>query len=268
LWANNWWLQQLFITDGKVYLGHVEHSPVDPRPRGAPFICLEVETGEEVWRMDGFRQTCWGGKAVIGDSIIVGQNTYDQRVYAIGKGPSATTVSASPAVSVHGDNILVKGMVTDISPGTEEYALTARFPQGVPVVSDANMSAWMQYVYMQFERPSDIVGVEVVISVLDPNNNCYEVARTTSDASGYFGCAFEPEVPGLYTVVASFEGSGAYYGSYAETFINVEEAPQATPTPTPTPASAADLYFLPVSAGMIVAIAIVLALLVLLLRKQ
>jgi outer membrane protein assembly factor BamB len=53
LWANNWWLQQLIVADGKVYLGHGEHSPIDPRPRGAPFVCLDVETGEEIWRLDG-----------------------------------------------------------------------------------------------------------------------------------------------------------------------------------------------------------------------
>ncbi len=268
LWANNWWLQQMFIADGKVYLGHVEHSPVDPRPRGAPFICLDVETGDEVWRIDGYRQTCWGGKATIADSIITLQDTYDQRVYTVGKGPSATTVEALPAVSVHGDNIVVKGMVTDISPGTAKYALTARFPHGVPAVSDANMSAWMQYVYMQFERPADVVGVEVIISVLDPNNNCYEVATTTSDASGYFGCTFEPEVPGFYKIVATFEGSKAYYGSFAETFVNVEEAPQPTPEPTPTPASVADLYLVPGIAGIIVAIAVVGALIMLMLRKR
>ena len=46
-------------------------------------------------------------------------------------------------------------------------------------------------------------------------------------------------------------------------------APAATPSPTPTPASAADLYFVPLSIGMIVAIVIIGALLaVLILRKR
>jgi len=123
-------------------------------------------------------------------------------------------------------------------------------------------------VYKQFERPADAVGVDVIVSVLDPNNNCYEVARTTSDASGYFGCTFEPEVPGVYKVVATFEGSGAYYGSFAETFINVEETPEPTPVPTPTPESVADMYFLPVSTGIIVAIIVVLVLMVLMMLRR
>ena len=37
LWGNNWPVYPMFITDGKIYLGHSEHSPVDPKSRGAPF---------------------------------------------------------------------------------------------------------------------------------------------------------------------------------------------------------------------------------------
>jgi outer membrane protein assembly factor BamB len=265
LWSNNWPLYMGFITDGKIYLHSAEHSPVDPRPRGAPTICLDVETGELVFEIN-LRGHHWGESPIIGDSIMAMYNSYDQRVYAVGKGPSATTVTASPEVSVHGSSVLVKGMVTDISPGTQEYALTARFPRGVPAVCDENMSDWMQYVYMQFERPADMVGVEVVIEVLDPNNNYYEVGRTTSDASGYFGCEFTPEVPGLYKIITSFAGSGAYYGSFAETFINVEEAPAATPAPTPTPAPMTDTYVMGFGIAMIIAIVIGFALL--LLRKR
>jgi hypothetical protein len=269
LFANNWWLDTCFITDGKIYLGHEEHSPINPLPRGAPFICLNATTGDEIFRANGlFRQNHWGGRAIIGDSIIAGIDTYDLNVYAIGKGPSATTVTAAPEVSVHGSSVLVKGMVTDVSPGTNDAALTMRFPNGVPAVSDANMSDWMMYVYKQFPRPADVVGVDVVVSVLDPNNNCYEVGKATSDASGVYGVAFTPQVPGKYTVIASFEGSGAYYGSFAETVINVEEAPAATPGPTPTPASMTDAYVLGIGAGAIIAIVVIGLVIILMLRKR
>jgi hypothetical protein len=165
-----------------------------------------------------------------------------------------------------GAPVVVKGMVTDISPGTEEYALTARFPNGVPAVSNANMSEWMLYVYKQFERSADAVGVEVVVSVLDPNNNCYEVGRATSDASGAYGVAFTPEVPGKYTVIASFAGSGAYYGSYAQTALDVKEEPAITPEPTPTPAPRTDTYVLGIGTAILIAVIIGFALL--LLRKR
>jgi outer membrane protein assembly factor BamB len=269
LWANQWWMAVQFIADGKLYLGHEEHSPIDPRPRGAPYVCLNATTGEEIFRADGlFRQNHWGGSSIMGDSIIATMDAFDQRVYGIGKGPSATTVSAPDDAQPFGTPVLVKGTVTDVSPGTEEYALTARFPSGVPAVSDANMSAWMLHVYKQFERPADVVGVEVVVSVVDPNNNVYEVGRTTSDASGFYLVSFAPEVPGDYNVVASFAGSGGYYGSFAETGITVVESPAATPEPMPTPASAADLYLVPGIVGIIIAIAVVGAVIVLMLRKR
>ena len=267
--GNNWWGWISLISDGKVYVGHLEHSAEQPLPRGAPFVCLNATTGDVIWRVNGmFRQTRWGGNAVIGDSIIATMDTYDQRVYAIGKGPSATTVTASPEISVHGSKILVKGMVTDISPGTKDAGLTMRFPNGVPAVADESMSDWMLYVYKQFECPANVTGVEVVVEVLDPNNNYYEVARATSDGTGFYHCTFDPPVPGEYTIIASFKGSKAYWGSYAQTAIYVEDAPQPTPEPTPTPASVADIYFLPVSISMIIAIVIVLILLILLLRKK
>jgi hypothetical protein len=268
-WSNNWWLKPLFIADGKIYLGHTEHSVNTPMPRGAPFICLNATTGEEIWRVNGmFRQTRWGGRGIIGDSIIATMDTYDQRVYAIGKGPSATTVSAGPAGSVLGSGVVVTGMVTDVSPGTNDAGLKMRFPNGVPAVADENQSDWMLHVYKQFELPADVVGVEVVISVLDPNNNCYEVGRATSDASGFFHCAFTPPVPGEYTVYANFEGSKAYWQSSAETAIFVDPAPDPTPAPTPTPAPMTDTYLLGSTIGIIVAIIVVGLLLFLLLRKR
>ena len=269
LWGNNWNVDIDFISGEKLYLFHSEHSPVNPLFRGAPAICINATTGEEIWRVDGLlRTTDWGGSAIMGDSVIAMYNSYDQQVWAIGQGPSAITVSAAPKFSVEGDSVLVEGMVTDVSPGTNDLAITMRFPNGVPAVSDESQGEWMKHVYAQFAKPSDIVGVDVTISVIDPNTNCYEVGTATSDASGTFCCEFTPPVPGLYTVIATFEGSASYYGSYAETYLKVEQAPAATVVPTAPPAPMTDTYVLGLGTAAIIAIVVVGMLLLLMLRRR
>ena len=121
---------------------------------------------------------------------------------------------------------------------------------------------------MNQAKPADANGVEVVLDVLDSNGNYRNIGTTTSDANGFYSFAWEPDIPGKYTVTARFAGSKSYYGSYAETAFVVDEAPEATPAPTPEPASAADLYFLPMSIATIIAIIVVAILVVLLFRKR
>ncbi|MBT0159582.1 PQQ-binding-like beta-propeller repeat protein [Candidatus Bathyarchaeota archaeon A05DMB-2] len=268
--GNNWWGWISIIADGKIYVGHLEHSAEMPMPRGAPFICLNATTGEEIWRVNGmFRQTRWGGNAVIGDSIIATMDTYDQRIYAIGKGPSETRVSVSPAVLPFKNSVMITGYVTDISAGTKDDTIAARFPNGVPAVSDESMSDWMLYVYKQFPRPANATGVKVTLSVVDANNNCREIGTVTSDANGFFHYTWTPDIPGDYVVYATFAGSKAYWPSQAVTAFNVMEEPEATPPPTPMPESIADIYFVPAVIGIIVAIVVVGAILaILLLRKR
>ncbi len=228
LFGNNWWGYIPFITDGKVYIGHFEHSPIDPKPRGAPFVCLDENSGEVIWRADGlFRQTEWGGAAIIGDSIIATMDTYDQRIYAIGKGPTETTVDAPLTALEQGKSVIIRGTVMDISAGTESSALKARFPAGVPVVSDNTMNEWMLYVYKQFEAPADFEGVNVFIKVQDPNGDYYSETVTT-DENGVFSMMWAPSIVGEYKVTAIFEGSKAYYSSEATTTFGVDAAPATT----------------------------------------
>jgi hypothetical protein len=268
--SNNWWLRPMFITDDYAYFGHLEHSANNPRPRGAPFICLNATSGEVVWRVNGlFRQSRWGGRAILGDSVIATQDTYNQQVYAIGKGPSKTTVSA-PNIGVSlGSSVIITGSVTDVSPGTEEYALRARFPNGVPAMSDASQSDWMLYVYKQFTRPTDAIGVDVVLSVIDANGNFREIGTATTDTSGQYSLQWIPDIPGKYTVIATFAGSGAYFASYAQTAIGADAPAEVSPTPTSEPVqSMADMYFVPAVVGIIVAIVVGFAATVLLLKKR
>ena len=70
----------------------------------------------------------------------------------------------------------------------------------------------------------------------------------TSDAYGAYSFMWTPDIPGKYTVVATFAGSESYWPSYAKTSFGVDEAPEPSVVPT-APASMADLYFMPMSIG-------------------
>jgi hypothetical protein len=267
--GTRWWGWITLIADGKVYLGTCEHSAEQPLPRGAPLACINTTSGEEIWRVNGmYRATRWGGNAVMGDSIYATMDTYDQRVYAVGKGPSATTMTIEEDVVTDGDMVLVKGMVTDISPGTEEYGLRARFPNGVPAVADDNQITWMLYVYKQFAKPVDVLGVEVTISVFDPNGNYYDVGTATSDENGFYQLMFTPPVAGEYTVYATFCGSDAYWGSSAVTALGVMAAAEPTAPPTEAPADPTGTYVTGFGIGIIVAVVVIGLIIILMLRKR
>jgi hypothetical protein len=266
--GQNWWGWITLIADEKLYVGTVEHSAEQPLPRGAPQICINATDGSEIWRVNGmFRNTRWGGNGVIGDSIIATMDTYDQRVYGIGKGPTQTTAEAPKAAISIGSSLVISGSVTDISPGLSDYAITARFPNGVPAVSDESMSEWMLYVWKQFECPASASGVPVEISVIDSNGNYRIIGTTTSDAMGYYSFQWTPDIAGKYSVYATFGGSSAYYGSVGETSFAVDELATTT-QPTAQPESTTDAYFLPAVAGIIVTIIIVGVVLALLMMRK
>jgi len=159
----------------------------------------------------------------------VGMDTYDNRLYAVGKGPSETTVWIQDDVVNQGNSIMIKGRVTDVSPGTMDTNRKLRFPDGVPAVSDENMSDWMLYVYKQFERPADVEGVQVFLKILDPNGDWYS-ATVTSDSNGVFSHMWAPDIAGEYQVTAMFEGSNSYFPSQATTTFGVDEAPADAPS--------------------------------------
>jgi outer membrane protein assembly factor BamB len=216
---STWPLYPMFITDGMIYVIHTEHSGYEQSlPPDAPVICLNATTGQLIWRADGLlRGTHWGGYPIIGDSIIAAMNTYDEQIYAIGRGPSSTTVEAPMTGATVGNSIIIRGIVNDVSPGTQQAAIALRFPNGVPAVSDGNMTGWMQYVYQQASKPTDVKGVPVTISVVDANGNYRTIGTAISDASGTYSFAWSPDIAGTYTVTATFTGSASYYGSSAET---------------------------------------------------
>jgi hypothetical protein len=201
------------FADGKCFFseGSMYDVPLNPSRR----VAIDVYTGELVWSILSFSGRAPGA---IADGYLLEWDSQSNQLISFGKGPTATTVAAGPKVSVDGDSVVVEGMVTDISPGTKAYDREARFPHGVPAVSEESQRTWMEYVYLQQVKPADATGVEVVISVMDPNNNPIEVGRATSDVNGMYSLSFVPDVPGKYTVYATIAGSESYWGSIAVSF--------------------------------------------------
>ena len=259
LWSNEWPIFVAFITDGKIYLQSNEHSPTNPLARGSPFVAINVTTGEKIWELPIWG-TSWGGAPIIGDSIIAQFNSYDNRIYSIGKGPSAMTVEGPEIGIPSGSSAIIRGTVTDQSAGAK----------GTPAISDDSMTEWMKYLYMQFPRPSNATGVSVSIDSIDPNGNFIHIGDTTSDASGLFSYAWMPpaDIAGKYTIIASFSGSNSYYPSSAETAVSVDGASAPTTAPTPLAITAVEALFVPAVIGIILTIIIVGVVLALILRKR
>jgi hypothetical protein len=257
---------------GGVYTYSGEHSPTNPLYSGELTRALNATTGEELWTLLDW-SGCGLGNSMqsfpIADGYGAFYNCYDSQIYVVGRGPSQLTVTAPNTATTVGIPLTIRGTVIDISAGTHQNQMAANFPNGVPVVSDANMSAFMATVYEDQPMPSNLIGVPVSINVRDSNGNYRNIGTTTSDASGMYSLTWMPDISGDYTVFATFAGSNAYFGSSAETSFTAISAP-ATPAPTATPIqSAADMYFVPAIAGLfvlIIVVAVVLALLML--RKR
>jgi len=253
------------IGNGVVYTSVIEHTVNTPIYKGARTRAINATDGTEIYTLSDYGSS-W--TQAIADGFTTFMNGYDNQIYSVGRGPSATTVSAPDVAAAFGTPVVIKGTVMDISAGTKQNQQAADFPNGVPCISDASMSDWMGYVYQQRPKPTNATGVEVVLSVIDANNNLRDIGTVTSDANGFFRYTWTPDIPGDYAVYASFEGSNGYWPSQAENAFTVMQEPEATQGPTPTPASMSEIYFLPSVAGIIVAIAVVGAVLVLMQRKR
>ena len=253
----------VMVGGGVVYTAGGQESPSNPLYPGYRLFAINATTGQKVWDISGY----FSVKA-IADGYLMAFNSYDSKAYIFGKGPSKTTISA-PDTGVTTDTpITITGSVTDIAAGTQTDLIASNYPNGLPAVSDASQTQFMQAVYMQQQMPTNITGVPVILSVIDSNGNYRQIGTTTSNARGTYGFTWTPDIPGDYTVIAEFAGSESYYGSSAQTYFYAS-APAPTPAPTQAPGSStADIYLLPGIIAIIVAIAIVGAVLALIVTKK
>lgn len=242
------------IADGKVYACNGEHSPSMPLIRGEKLTCVDAYTGAFKWNISGWYA---GNQLVIADGYLVAPNAYDNRIYCFGKGPTETTVTASPKVVSRGSSVLIEGTVTDQSPAQK----------GTPAIADEYMAEWMEYLNMQKPCPENVKGVPVTLKAIRADGSTIDIATVTSDAYGHFQYLWTPPDQQTYTIMANFNGSDSYWGSYAVTGVGVVQAsaspsttvpptsPSVAPTPEATPST--DVYIIVTAVAVILVVVVV-----------
>ncbi|MGD6851100.1 MAG: hypothetical protein ACQCN6_03470 [Candidatus Bathyarchaeia archaeon] len=259
-----WTLVQCQIFSNDVAYINTGHEYNPPMFHGAQLLAINLTNGNLVWSELGFYTHGFS----IAYGTLLALNSYDNQIYAFGKGPSSITVTAPNIGVTTATPITISGTITDVSAGTKKNLVTSNFPNGVPCVSDDSQSRWMEYVYQQQPLPINTTGVPITISVVDSNGNYREIGHTISvDATWAY--TWTPDISGDYQIIASFAGTNSYYPSSATGHFYASDT--ATPAPTVAQqtglATTSDLatYLAIVAIAIIIAIAVVG---VLLLRKK
>ena len=244
--------------DGKLYFNTANVYSMMPRTRFQELVCIDEATGKFIWRLP------IGPLAprAIADGYLVATDGDNGMEYCIGKGKTATTVTAPLTAVSAGTGVLVQGTVMDMSPAAPN----------TPAVSDADMSVWMDYINGQnatlINNPPTPHGVPVQLTALSSSGTAFDLGTVTSDSSGHFATQWTPKDEGLYTVYATFAGSESYWSSYAETALSVGPAPETTTSQPPAAAPDNTMLLYGILAAVVVAILIGLVAIVLVLRKH
>jgi hypothetical protein len=130
------------------------------------------------------------------------------------------------------------------------------------------MKDWMATVYQQQPKPSNFTGVNIQLTALDSNNNWQDLGTVTTDSKGKYSLTYTPAISGDYQVFANFAGTNGFWPSSDETTFNVmNAAPTASPYPV-TVLPPTEMYVTAAAVAIIVAMAIIGAVIVLVLRKR
>ncbi|UCC58594.1 MAG: PQQ-binding-like beta-propeller repeat protein [Candidatus Bathyarchaeum sp.] len=206
------------IADGKMYVYNTEHTASWPMTRGWGLHCIDIFTGELVWKIGN--PMAFGAVA---DGYLTAANSWDGSQYVFGKGKSETTVTAPDAAVPKGTAITIKGTVLDMSPAQP----------GTPCVSKDSMTLQMEYLHLQ--RPiggiwenETITGVPVTLTAMSEDGGYTDIGTaTTNGYYGTFGYEWTPPDEGKYEILAAFAGDDSYGSSGATTYVTVGPAPEA-----------------------------------------
>lgn len=233
------------FADHKVYISADEHSPDADMWRGDMLYCLNADNGNELWKISGYYHY-----QSVSNGYVTAVNSYEQKIYTFGKGPTAIEVSAPQTAVAQGNNALIQGKVTDQSPGQKD----------TPCVSKDSMGAWMAYLHMQKPKPTSVTGVPVKLQAIASDGTATEIGTAISDLNGFVFSWNQPK-EGVYKIVASFAGDDSYGSSTASTGLLVGSG---STSGNSSGSSSLELYI--IVATIVILIAIVIA--IVLLRKK
>ncbi len=105
------------------------HCYGPPLFSGARLYAINATTGKLVWSIINFDT---GSCPAVVDGQLLAFNAYDNQIYSYGVGPSKTTISAPSVGATTSTPVTLTGRVTDISSGSQQTAVAANFPNGLP----------------------------------------------------------------------------------------------------------------------------------------
>jgi len=216
------------VSAGGIVYSYAGYSPLiyelNPIPRFSFLDAINATTGKTVFQLNGGLYP-----VAAANGYLMAVSFFDGYDYCLGKGKTATTISAPQTSITLGTSVLVQGTVLDKSPAQPD----------TPAVSDSSMSEWMDYLHMQnatlLNNPPTPKGVTVTLTAIDPNGNNVPIGSTTTDSFGTFFYDWTPSMTGLYKIQATFAGSDSYWSSAAQTAISVKSVSSANPLVTPAP---------------------------------
>ncbi len=242
-------------------IGH-EYNP--PLFHGGQLLAINMTDGTLVWSELG----AYIRSVAIANGVLLSLNAYDNQIYAFSKGPTKITVDAPSLGVTTATPVHITGTITDVSAGVTQSEVVKNFPNGVPCVSDASQSKFMEHVYQDQPTPTDTTGVPIVFYVVDANGNYRTIGTTTSTPGGSFGFTWTPDISGDYVIYATFAGSNSYWPTTAETSFYAADV--ATVAPTPVAAQPVDSTMTIIGVGIAIVIVIVIigAILLMAIKKR
>ena len=247
------------IADGKMYVANSEHTTTWPRTRGWGIHCIDIWTGEGLWTLNNAMS-----QGAVADGYLTAANSDDGTMYVIGKGQSATTVTAPDVAVPLGTALTIKGSVMDISPAQPN----------TPCVSKDSMQTQMEYLHLQMPidglwHNKTISGVPVILTAIGEDGSVVDLGTTTTN--GYYGTfskSWTPPTEGKYEIIANFLADESYGSSASSTAVTVGPALEKITIPEQTTPPDYTMTIVGAAIAIIAVVIIAVAAAVLMLRKR